>query len=388
MIIPRAMAQLASRMAGWFPVVSVTGPRQSGKSTLVREVFPDYEYVNLEDPNLRAVAAEDPVGFIRNRAPHLVVDEAQYVPDLFSMIQVVSDENGTPGQYILSGSQNFLLLKSITQSLAGRVGLLKLLPLSYAELLGGGISSGVDEFMIRGGYPRLYDVDMGADIFFEAYISTYVERDVAGYLDVRDVAAFRTVLRLCASNAGNLINYSNLARDADVGFRTVKSWMSILESSYIVFPLEPWHSNLGKRLAKTPKLYFYDTGLLCHLLGIRTVPQLLSHPMLGAVFENLIVSETVKRYLNRGKNPELYFYRDDSKREIDLLDFTDPNNRLAIEIKSSQTYHGRYGKTLVDVGDMLGVPADGRMVVYRGDVGLQANGFAVTSAADYIGQSA
>lgn len=387
MIIPRAMAQLASRMAGWFPVVSVTGPRQSGKSTLVREVFPDYEYVNLEDPNLRAVAAEDPVGFIRNRAPHLVVDEAQYVPDLFSMIQVVSDENGTPGQYILSGSQNFLLLKSITQSLAGRVGLLKLLPLSYAELLGGGISSGVDEFMIRGGYPRLYDVDMEADIFFEAYISTYVERDVAGYLDVRDAAAFRTVLRLCASNAGNLINYSNLARDADVGFRTVKSWMSILESSYIVFPLEPWHSNLGKRLTKTPKLYFYDTGLLCHLLGIRTVPQLLSHPMLGAVFENLIVSETAKRYLNRGKNPELYFYRDDSKREIDLLDFTDPNNRLAIEIKSSQTYHGRYGKTLVDVGDMLGVPADGRMVVYRGDVGLQANGFAVITAANYIGQS-
>jgi len=152
--------------------------------------------------------------------------------------------------------------------------------------------------------------------------------------------------------------------------------------------LEPWHSILGKRLTKTPKLYFYDRGLLCHLLGIRTVPQLLSHPMLGAVFENLIVSETVKRYLNRGKNPELYFYRDDSKREIDLLDFTDPNNRLAIEIKSSQTYHGRYGKTLVDVGDMLGVPADGRMVVYRGDVGLQANGFAVTSAADYIGQSA
>uniref|UniRef100_UPI0026331FE7 ATP-binding protein n=1 Tax=uncultured Bifidobacterium sp. TaxID=165187 RepID=UPI0026331FE7 len=262
MIIPRAMAQLASRMAGWFPVVSVTGPRQSGKSTLVREVFPDYEYVNLEDPNLRAVAAEDPVGFIRSRSPHLVVDEAQYVPDLFSMIQVVSDENKTPGQYILSGSQNFLLLKSITQSLAGRVGLLKLLPLSYTELLGGGISSGVDEFMIRGGYPRLYDVDMDADIFFEAYISTYVERDVAGYLDVRDAAAFRTVLRLCASNAGNLINYSNLARDADVGFRTVKSWMSILESSYIVFPLEPWHSNLGKRLTKTPKLYFYDTGLL------------------------------------------------------------------------------------------------------------------------------
>ena len=191
--------------------------------------------------------------------------------------------------------------------------------------------------------------------FLRPYISTYVERDVAGYLDVRDVAAFRTVLRLCASNAGNLINYSNLARDADVGFRTVKSWMSILESSYIVFPLEPWHSNLGKRLTKTPKLYFYDTGLLCHLLGIRTVPQLLSHPMLGAVFENLIVSETVKRYLNQGKNPELYFYRDDSKREIDLLDFTDPNNRLAIEIKSSQQpYHGRYGKTLVDVGDMLG----------------------------------
>ena len=213
-MIPRELEGMLMRMAGWFPVVSVTGPRQSGKSTLVRAAFPEYAYVNLEDPQQGTRVREDPVGFIRNAPEHLIIDEAQRAPGLFPMIQVVSDERGGPGQFILSGSQNFLLLKGITQSLAGRVGPLKLLPLSYGELACAGRAPNVDSFMFRGGYPRLYDVDMYPSVYYEGYVSTYLERDVAGYLDVRNLSAFRTFLALCAQNSGNLLNVTRLAADA------------------------------------------------------------------------------------------------------------------------------------------------------------------------------
>lgn len=383
-MIPRLLTAESLKLASWFPVVSVTGPRQSGKSTLVRNAFKSYEYVNLEEPNIRRIASEDPVGFIRNRTNRLIIDEAQYVPDLFSMVQVVSDENNEVGQYILSGSQNFQLLKHITQSLAGRVGILRLLPLSYAESQESAHPPTTDEFMVKGGYPRLYEVDMDTDVFFDAYMSTYIERDVSGFLDVRDLTSFRKLLALCAHNAGNLLNYSNLAKDAGVSFRTVKSWLSILESSYITFELMPWHSNIGKRLTKASKLYFHDTGLLCNLLGIHTVEQLLTHPLLGAIFENLIVAETTKKYFNQGKRPELFFYRDDSKREIDLLDFTDPHHRRLIEIKSSQTYHGKYGTTITAIGRALDIPSEDRMVVYRGAEGFSKDAFRVIPAQSYL----
>ncbi|WEV75435.1 ATP-binding protein [Bifidobacterium sp. ESL0800] len=383
-MIPRLLTNQANKLAGWFPVVSVTGPRQSGKSTLIRSTFPDYEYINLENPDIRRTANEDPVGFIQNRPSRLILDEAQYAPDLFSMIQVASDERNETGQYILSGSQNFLLLKNIKQSLAGRVGILKLLPLSFSEAQKSEQKPTIDEFMLRGGYPRPYDTGMDLSAYFSSYISSYLERDVADYLGVRDVSTFRTFLRLCAQNAGNLLNYTHMASDLGTSFRTVKGWLSILESSYITFPLLPYFKSAGKRLTKTPKLYFYDTGLLCHLLGIKTLPQLLTHPMLGAIFENLIVAETAKHHFNNGVEPELYFYRDTHKREVDLLDLTDSELPFMAEIKSSQTYHGKYGTTLTEIGEALNVPAEKRAVIYRGEGGISTKQFRVLNGSAYL----
>ena len=385
-MIPRELNESLHQMAEWLPIVSVTGPRQSGKSTLVRAAFPDYEYLNLERPDLRAAALEDPVGFIASRPDRLIIDEAQYAPELFSMIQVASDERGTSGQYVLSGSQNFLLLRQIQQSLAGRVGMLHLLPLSFAEASSPEASSGlsVDEFMLRGGYPRLYASSIGARAFFESYLETYIERDVGGYLDVRDLASFRTFLRLCAQRVGSLVNLSSLASDAGVSFRTAKSWLSILESSHVVVRLMPYHANPGKRLTKTPKLYFVDTGLLSYLLGIRSLDPMLLGPHLGAVFENLVVSEAAKRHLNQGVTPELYFYRDDGKREVDLLDWTEPGDERLVEIKSGQTFRPAWGKTLVALGEELGVPPERRAVVYRGSETLASAGFRAVSAAAWL----
>lgn len=367
-------------MAGWFPVVSVTGPRQSGKSTLVRNVFSGYSYTNLEDPQVRKSAIADPVSFIRNRPERLIIDEAQYAPDLFSMIQVASDERGTPGQYVLSGSQNFLMLKAIGQPLSGRVGVLRLMPLSYQEALSADGSLSTDHFMLKGGYPRIYDVGIPPEIFFDNYVSTYLERDVSGFFDVRNLSAFRVFLGLCARNCGGLVRYVSLEKGAQVSHDTARSWLSMLESSYVVFTLKPYHASIGKRLTKTPKLYFYDTGLLCHLLNIRTLEQLVAHPMFGAIFENLIIAERMKRHLNAGENPDLCFYRDDAKVEVDLLDITDSDVPQLMEIKSSATYHPCFARQLDAVGGLLGIPASGQAVIARVDDEYQANGTCVRGA--------
>lgn len=383
--IPRTLESKLQQAATWYPVVSLAGPRQSGKSTLAKHAFPDYDYVNLEDPQIRAAALEDPVSFIRNRPSHLIIDEAQYAPELFSMIQVVSDERGSAGQYILTGSQSFLMMESISQSLAGRVGLSTLLPLSYEELQKTmQYEYEVDEFTFVGGYPRLYATDMPPVVYFANYIETYVERDVGDIVDVRNKASFRKLLEMCALNVGSLLNYSSLARDTGVAAATARSWLSILESSYLIFTLQPYHSNARKRLAKSPKVFFYDTGLLCNLLHITSIEQLVNHEMFGAVFENLIIAETMKRHLNNATRPELFFYRDDSKREIDLLDFTDPSNRCAVEIKSSRTYHGKYAKHLNSVCDGLGIAQDNRFVVARVEESYRAKECQVITARDWL----
>lgn len=386
-MIPRAIAPRALQLSRWFPVVSVTGPRQSGKSTLVREVFSDYAYVNLEDPQTRQQALSDPVGFIRNRPNRLIIDEVQLAPELFSMIQVVSDESNTPGQYVLSGSQNFLLLKQITQSLAGRVGLLGLLPFSFTEAKEGEGDLTPDSFMLRGGYPRLYDVDVPQATYFSAYVKTYVERDVQDYLGVRDLASYRTLLELCAQCVGSLLNVTRLANDVGASRESVNSWLSMLESSYVLFRLRPYHANLRKRLTKTPKLYFYDTGLLCYLLRIRTLDQLLTSPYLGMVFENLVIEERMKMHLNAGRDPDLYFYRDDNKVEVDLVDMTDADHGLLAEIKSSQTYRSGFSRHLRVVGDEIGIPAERRFVVERAEGDFDADGVQVRNIATWLGMS-
>ncbi|WP_235810812.1 ATP-binding protein [Tractidigestivibacter scatoligenes] len=365
-------------------MVSITGPRQSGKSTLVQATFPEYRYENLEDPGVREMALEDPVGFIRQRPHKLIIDEAQLAPELFNVIQVVSDEVGTPGQYILSGSQNFLLLRQITQSLAGRVGLLRLMPLSYREAHRAIPELSVDDFVIRGGYPRLYDVDIPPEVYYENYLSTYIARDASGYVDPGNLSAFRNFITVCADRCANLLNLTSLANDVGISPKTARSWLSLLESSYVVQLLQPYHANIRKRLTKTPKLYFNDTGLLCHLLGITTKDQFMVSRHRGAIVEDLIISETAKRHINSGKQPQLFFYRDDSKIEVDLLDMTNPLEPELVEVKSSATYRSSFTRHLARVGDLVGADVANQAVVMNVDKTATVGGRTVWSMEDWL----
>lgn len=378
MFIPRNLGSHVSQLMDWFPVVSVTGPRQSGKSTLLREMFPDFTYLNVEDLGLRQQIAGDPIGVLKSFKDPLIIDEAQHIPELFSAVQLVSDERGTPGQFVLSGSQNFLLMESISQSLAGRVGICHLLPLGFSE-----IDVSTHDFQIRGGYPRLFTTQMPAEVFFENYTRTYIERDVTGLLGVRNANTFQKFLKVMALQASNLTNYTSLSNELDIAFQTVKYWVSILHSSFITFSLPSYHANPRKSLTKTPKQYFYDTGLLCHLLGIRSYEELLLSPSRGAVFENFVVAETAKLHIHAGKTPELYFYRDSSKREVDLLDFT-LDQPQAIEIKATHTFQQKHARHLVPIGEELGIPPDNRLVVYEGEYSLPQRDFRTIDVAKYL----
>lgn len=383
-VIDRLIASFVTSNAQWFPIVSVTGLRQSGKSTLVKSLFDDYEYVNLEDQSTYERVHADPSGFVKEHEARLIIDEAQRVPELFNAIQTVSDERGSTGQYILSGSQNYLLLRGVSQSLAGRVGMVRLMPLSYREAVTAEAELAPDAFMLRGGYPRLYDVPIPPRVYYQNYVATYVERDVSGYIDAKSLPTFQGLLSLCAQSCGSLLNVSRLAGDLGVARRTVESWLSLLEASYTLFRLQPYHANIRKRLTKTPKLYFGDTGLLCYLLGIETAEQLRDSPMRGAVFENLIVSETAKRHLNAGRNPRLYFYRDDSKVEVDLIDCTLPGRPELAEVKSTATFRTSFLRHLPSVGESLGIPKEARFVVMRGDGTFDVDGTRVWSARDWL----
>lgn len=382
--VHRQLEQHLKQLVTWFPIVSVTGPRQSGKSTLCKAVFSSFEYVNLENPATCAAAEEDPLGFLHAHPAPLVIDEAQRVPGLFPVLQVVSDEGQAPGQYVLSGSQNFLMSRRIGQSLAGRVGLAMLLPFSYAEAASASPGLGVDTHTQRGGYPRLTVTGMPTEVFYASYVETYVQRDVSGGLDVRNLAAFRTFLRLCAQRAGGILNVSRLARDAGVSYQTARSWLSILESSSIVRLLNAWASNGTKRLIKAPKLYFCDTGLLCYLLRIHGTEELLRSEHLGAVVENLVIVELCKAHLNKGEEPELYYYRDDSKREVNVIDMTCGPEGFAAEVKSGETYRDKISLQLSRVAEELGFDAKHRYVVYRGAESFSAKNTEVRNLADFI----
>lgn len=372
-MIERTLQDGLEKLASWYPVVSITGPRQSGKSTLVRATFPEYQYVNLEDPAVRAQALADPSGFIANRPGRLIIDEAQYAPELFSAIQAAADAAGKSGLYILSGSQNFLMMRTIKQSLAGRVGIAKLLPLSFQEIANGANQPNIPiaDLIFRGSYPQLHATNIPTSIFYENYIDTYVTRDVTGYLAVRSESEFRLFMKLCATRVGSLLNVASLASDTGVSVPTIKNWLSLLESSYVLRQLQPYHANIGKRLTKTPKLFFYDTGLLCALLGITSPQELVNHEMYGSVFENYVISERIKAHLNALKTPSLFFYRDDSKIEVDLLDTTASPAVLA-EIKGGQTYRPAFARHVRTVNSSLALGAE-QVVVYGGE-GLFSDG--------------
>ncbi|MGA7979961.1 MAG: ATP-binding protein, partial [Chromatiaceae bacterium] len=318
-MIPRTLAAIAEELAGQYPVVTVTGPRQSGKTTLCRAVFRDKRYVNLESPDVREFARSDPRGFLASYADGAILDEIQRVPGLVSYLQPMVDERNEPGQFILTGSQQFEVMSAITQSLAGRTALLKLLPLSIEELSGAGIKPQIDRLLLSGFYPRLYDAGLDPTQALGDYVETYVERDVRQLTAIKDLALFERFVRLCAGRVGQLLNLQSLGNDVGISHTTARSWLTVLEASYVIFLLQPWHTNISKRQIKSPKLYFYDVGLAAYLLGAENELHVSRHPLRGSLFENLVIIEALKYRYHRGKRNNLYFWRDAKGNEVDLL---------------------------------------------------------------------
>ena len=359
-----------SSMFNYLPVITLTGPRQSGKTTLCRHLFPDLPYVNLENASTLSAFKEDPVRFLSEYPEGVIIDEAQHAPEVMSWIQVLVDEvrmgNQAPKRFVVTGSNNFKLLEQASQSMAGRTAILSLLPLSVAEICAYRKTVNTDELIFRGGYPGVWNVDLpGRNVLLENYYSTYIERDVKSLLNVRDAQAFRLFIRLCASRVACEFNASAMALEVGVKVPTIQHWLSVLEASYIIYRLQPYYANLGKRLTKTPKIYFYDTGLASYLLGINAIEQLHTHPLRGELFENLAMNEAMKYSSNRGKNEEFCFYRDKSQREVDLLHLR-PDGIDAYEIKSSQTYNSQFFKNIDYLKLFLGDRIKRSTLIYDG----------------------
>ncbi|MEO5910546.1 MAG: ATP-binding protein [Pelobium sp.] len=335
--IKRQITALIASQKSKFPILALTGPRQSGKTTLLKELFGDYRYVSLESPDNRSFALNDPHGFLNLYDDKVILDEVQRVPELFSYLQTRVDESKIMGQFILSGSQNFHLLNSITQTLAGRVALFKLLPLDFTELkMANLLADSYQKTAIKGFYPAIFDRDIDSRIFYRNYIQTYIEKDVTELLNIKDIKQFRTFLGLCAGRAGQLLNYSALANECDISHNTAKAWLNILESSYITFLLQPYHQNFNKRLVKSPKLYFYDTGLMAYLLSIKSAEELEQNRLKGNIFENMIVAEYYKQNEHQYQNNDYYFWQDSNANEVDLLTKKGPDFYIS-EVKATQT---------------------------------------------------
>ena len=317
-MIERALKTRLLAMSSKYPVVTLTGPRQSGKSTLLKSLFADYQYVSLEDPDMRLLVQNDPRNFIKTYNDKTIIDEVQRTPELFSYLQTHIDKHNKEGMYLLAGSHNFLLMQSIGQSLAGRTAILKLLPFSHHEMKSSGIlPNSVNEEILKGSYPRIYDKDIPPTDFFPFYIQTFVERDVRLLKNIGDLSKFIRFIKLCAGRIGQLLNFSSLANDCGISVSTATEWASLLEASYIIHLLKPDHRNFSKRLIKTPKLYFYDTGLACSLLEIKSETQLNTHYLRGSLFENLVINEFIKNSFNKGEEPLLTFWRDKTGNEVD-----------------------------------------------------------------------
>lgn len=378
-MIVRDSLDTLMRLARGFPVLALTGPRQSGKTTLARAAFPGKPYVSLENPELRAFAASDPRRFLGGFPKGAVIDEVQRCPDLLSWLQGWVDERRVMGDFVLTGSQQFGLMSAMTQSLAGRAGLVQLLPFSQTELAAAGLApEDLDTVLWQGAYPPLYDRHLAPDDWFPNYVATYVERDVRQLLAVRELGVFQRFLKMCAARCGQLLNLSSLAADCGISHVTAREWLTVLEASYVVRLLPPYHRNFGKRLVKTPKLYFVDVGLAAWLLGIRDVRTIASHAMRGALFENFVIGEFIKQRFNAGQPAELYFWRDNVGHEVDLL-FEAKGKLQAVEIKSGMSFSPDWPAAAKRWQAFAGDAAFEPWIVYGGDRSFDIDGCRVHS---------
>lgn len=371
-LISRSLAPIISGIFNYLPVITLTGPRQSGKTTLCRRIFGALPYVNLEDAATLAELELDPKGFIGKYPEGVIIDEAQRYENIFSYLQVAVDDDrmsGTPSRrFIVTGSSNFSLMKNITQSMAGRTAVLTLLPLSVKELLNEYPDVSTSLLILRGGYPAVWTAgDEGRQMLLSNYYTTYVERDLRQLINLKDLRAFHSFVRLCAGRIGCELNASALSVEVGVSVPTIKAWLSILEVSYIIYLLPPYYANIGKRLTKSPKLYFHDTGLASWLMGINTVEQLDVHPLRGSLFENLVVNEAMKQKYNNGEQPRLYFYRDQRQHEVDLIDEMQDGTIQAYEIKAGKTYRQDYFNQLTYLRTAIGDKLISTQVIYDGE---------------------
>ncbi|MBZ0094598.1 MAG: ATP-binding protein [Sulfuricella sp.] len=378
-MIPRAATQTLLHLAQGYPILAITGPRQSGKTTLAKATFAEKRYISLEDPDERLFATEDPRGFLARFPDGAILDEAQHCPALFSYLQTLVDNKRQMGQFVLTGSQQFGLMSNISQTLAGRVGLVQVLPFSLSELQHAGIVvKQLDELLYRGLYPPLYDRDLEPAHWFSNYVMTYVERDVRQLIEVQNLSLFQRFLKMCAARTGQLLNLSSLSNDCGISHTTARKWLSVLEAGYIVFLLQPHHQNFGKRLVKTPKLYFHDTGLAAFLLGIRDTEHLSIHSSRGALFENFVISELLKKRFNAGLSANLYFWRNNIGDEIDVI--LEQGSKLQpIEIKSAQTIAPQFMSGLNKWMGIAGESALPPQLIYGGTESMTRNGVQILS---------
>ncbi len=365
-MVNRTIIKAIGEATQYYPVIALTGPRQSGKTTLLKSLFQDYRYVSLENPDIRTFAEQDPNGFLTQYNERVIFDEVQRVPTLFSYIQTLVDESKQMGRFVLSGSQNFNLMANITQSLAGRVALFKLLPFDMEELTASGlVEHDYCSVIQKGAYPAIYDRKIPTNIFYANYIETYVQRDLTELLHVKDIRLFKTFLKLCASRVGQLLNLSSLSNEAGISLPTVKSWLSILESSYIVYQLSPFYNSFNKRLVKSTKLYFYDTGLVSFLLGLSSGEAVRDSEFKGALFENLVINEYVKQNMHRNAHHEFYYWRDSNGHEVDLM-VSNQNRYDIIEIKATSTVLPKLFIGLDHLKEIGGDAIDRKILVYGG----------------------
>lgn len=363
--IKRKIESTILEAAKYFPVITVTGPRQSGKTTMLKQIFPHLHYYSLEDLDTRSFAMEDPVRFLHLHEDGMILDEVHNYPELLSYIQGIVDEQPQK-KFVLSGSSNFALLKKVSQSLAGRSGVFELMPLSIEEVKGQiEYVDDADQLLYQGLYPAVCSCKNIPKFLYPSYVKTYLERDVRDLLNVKDIRLFNMFLKLCAGRIGSVFNASEIAGEIGVSSKTIQTWVSILQASYVVYLLPPYFENSRKRLTKSPKMYFCDTGLACTLLGIESAEQLAFDKMRGHLFENLIVVELLKRRLNEGKESNLYFYRDSNQNEVDIL-VNNGSSLDAIEVKSAMTYNPSFEKALLKVNEWVNPPVGKRTIIYAG----------------------